>query len=469
MKVFAKLIYILRSYFSTNLLGNAARFSLFATIVPSISILLYFVFLNEEEYIDEYIFISIAIFLAIFISVLPLFKDFNTLSKYLNSLSLNRNVKIPKLHSSNTLVDLMDSINVMSKSWEQKKYKLNHQIIESKLLFNTIPDIILVVNSEMIVIKNNDQVSSIYNRNPFGENIRDVIKTPLLESGIRWVFADGVGKQFEITVPIKDEEKHFIVKIESYRHGDELETFAVVVLQDITEIKRTEKMFADFIANVSHEIKTPLSSIIGVVETIEHSAGYDEEAIKEFMPILDSQARRMSSLIHDLLNLAQVEKLQNMPPSDIVDIGDLIKVSSKNLEWNSKRANKNIVIKKAKGNYKVTGDFSQLVQVMENLITNSIKYSAENSNIQISYGSLGEKNSKEIFIKVKDTGNGIPKEYISRLTERFFRVDKSRSNKTAGTGLGLAIVKHILARHDATLEMKSEEGVGSEFTIIFAT
>jgi two-component system phosphate regulon sensor histidine kinase PhoR len=230
-------------------------------------------------------------------------------------------------------------------------------------------------------------------------------------------------------------------------------------------------MFADFVANVSHEIKTPLAGIIGVVETIEHAGDIDQEALEEMLPILKSQSRRMSNLIQDLLSLAQIEKLQNTPPDDEVDLEVVLNIALQNLDWLVKQSGNQIIIKKQSPIHMIYGDQAQLVQVFENLITNAIKYGGESKKIYITYGHITPKISKKysrgLYFSVKDMGDGIPKKYLNRLTERFFRVDKSRSNKKGGTGLGLAIVKQILTRHEAVLDIKSGIGKGSTFTVIF--
>jgi two-component system, OmpR family, phosphate regulon sensor histidine kinase PhoR len=476
-----KLIQRVRYFFSRNIssgvLHNAVKFSLFASIFPIMAASFYMYFIRNVVSLEEYIILLIIIFLAIAISVIPLFKDYNALSGYLGALSFNRPVKFPNLGSSKALADLIESIKVMSKSWEQTKTDLNHKIIESKLLFDTIPDIILVVNSDFIIIKSNEQISDIYKKNPVGESILDVIKNPLLEGCIRWVFHDKVGKQLEISVDLKDTQNFYFAKVEYYQLDDESKDFAVVVLQDITEIKRTEKMFSDFISNASHEIKTPLASIIGVVETLQHTGHDDPEAVKEFMPILQSQALRMSALIGDLLSLAKIEKMQNSPPDEEIEFASIVNVAIESLKWNIKKGKNNIVLKGESNLPKIIGDKFQLIQVMENLISNAIKYGGDEKDIIIEFGTTNHipKNNvfigdvkKALFVSVTDKGEGIPKKYLPRLTERFFRIDKSRSSKIGGTGLGLAIVKQILNRHEAILDIKSKIGAGTTFTVLFA-
>ncbi len=478
MKTLQKIKYQVLRNVSQGVLLNAFKFAFFASLLPVGFAATYLHFAYEHNSIGEYVTLILIIYFAISISVLPLFNDYKTLSNYFSSLSLNRVSKLPNLKSSKSLSDLIESIKILSKSWEQTKTELDHKIIESKLLFDTIPDIILVVNSDFIIIKSNQNIDEIYHKNPVGENILDVIKNPLLEGCIRWVFHDKVGKNLEISIDFKDIQKFYFARVEYYQLEDESKDYAVVVLQDVTEIKRTELMFSDFIANASHEIKTPLASIVGVVETLQYAGQDDPSAIKQFMPILQSQALRMTALISDLLNLAKIEKMQNTPPEDEIDLGDVIQIAIENLKWNIKKSNCNVVVKRQTAIPKIRGDQSQLIQVMENLVSNAIKYGGDNKEVVVEIGVLKDipknvelpSNIEEvIFISVIDTGEGIPKKYLPRLTERFFRVDKSRSTKIGGTGLGLAIVKQIISRHEAFLRIKSKIGIGSTFSVFFPT
>ncbi len=477
MKIVQRIGYFYSRNIANKITFNALKFSFYTSIFPvaSASIFLYLSYSNNNLF--EYLSLILIIYFAVFVSVLPLFKDYNSLSNYFSALSLNRFAKFPNLRSSKSLSDLIESLKIMSQSWEQSKTLLSHQLIESKLIFDTIPDIILVVNSEFIVIKANEQISDIYKKNPVGENILDVVKNPLIEGCIRWVFHDKSGKQLEVSIDSKDGLKFFFAKIEYYQLDDDTRDYAVILLQDITEIKRTEKMFSDFISNASHEIKTPLASIIGVVETLQHTGKDDPEAIQEFMPVLQSQALRMSALISDLLNLAKIEKMLNSPPDDEVDIREVIGVAIENLKWVTQKGQNKISVHGISNIPKIIADRSQLIQVMENLISNASKYGGFGKEIKIDYGITDDipKNNifigtvkKALYIAVADSGEGIPKRYIPRLTERFFRVDKSRSTKIGGTGLGLAIVRQILNRHEAILDIKSKIGVGSTFKVLFA-
>ncbi len=239
----------------------------------------------------------------------------------------------------------------------------------------------------------------------------------------------------------------------------------VLFLKDFTEITKAQKFKTDFVANVSHELRTPLMAIKGSLETIEGPASDDEKAKKKFMKIMTDQSNRMENLINDLLILTRIELEEHIRPNSLVDINDLFKTIIINFEIVLKRKKLNINLSLANPTV-VIGDEKKLQTVFSNLLDNAIKYSKENKSIfissKISDGKLLEKN---FMISIKDEGVGIPQRYISRITERFFRVDLEQSNKVGGTGLGLAIVKHIVTQHRGHYEILSEENQGTEIQI----
>jgi len=226
----------------------------------------------------------------------------------------------------------------------------------------------------------------------------------------------------------------------------------VLFLKDFTEITKIQRLKTDFVANVTHELRTPLMSIKGSIETIEGAASNDEKAKKKFMKLMSDQTIRMENLINDLLMLSRIELEEHIRPNDIININEIFDEIISNFET--------IMIKK-----KIIID-KKLFTVFSNLIDNSIKYSNENKKIiirsSINDDKLAEKN---ILISIKDEGIGIPKNLIPRITERFYRVDIEKSKKVGGTGLGLAIVKHIIFQHRGSYEILSKEGEGTEIRI----
>jgi two-component system phosphate regulon sensor histidine kinase PhoR len=216
-------------------------------------------------------------------------------------------------------------------------------------------------------------------------------------------------------------------------------------------------MRADFIANASHELRTPLSTLIGFLETLAGPAREDTEARARFLPIMLEQARRMARLVSDLLSLSRIELHEHTPPTGRVDLTAILHGVADALEIKAKNRGMAIRIE-ADRLPPVLGDADELAQVFQNLIDNAVKYGSRNSEVRVMAGPA------EV-----DRGEGIPREHLPRLTERFYRVDSARSRELGGTGLGLAIVKHIVNRHRGHLEIESAPGEGSRFTVYLRT
>jgi two-component system phosphate regulon sensor histidine kinase PhoR len=274
------------------------------------------------------------------------------------------------------------------------------------------------------------------------------------------IYVKGYSLQKEITWPGAP-QRTFNLRLAPIRDDINEEIRGVVaVIGDVTKIRQLESMRRDFVANVSHELKTPLTSIKGFVETILDGALDDRETAKKFLTIIYQEAERLNHLIHDLLDISKLESGQievNRKPIKIKPLIDDILASLEN-----QVTDKNItLIKEIKADI-LMGDEDLIQEVIINLLDNAIKYSPAGGTV-----SLGTEPSKTgVCFYVQDTGIGIPKESLPRLFERFYRVDKGRSREMGGTGLGLAIVKHIIERHGGKITVTSEFGKGSRFAFV---
>ncbi|CEH35481.1 HAMP domain-containing sensor histidine kinase [Romboutsia lituseburensis] len=236
---------------------------------------------------------------------------------------------------------------------------------------------------------------------------------------------------------------------------------SIVNIEDITEKVRLENMRSDFVANVSHELKTPLTSISGFVETLKLNEDIDPQTRNRFLGIIESESNRLKRLIEDILLLSFIENKENSLVDSVniyevfIEIYDMTSyiAKSKNIKLTYEFSDKSI---------KVCSNRDYIKQVFLNLIDNAIKYTPENKEVHVHVSSL----DGNICISVKDTGVGIPEEDIERIFERFYRVDKARSRDVGGTGLGLAITKHIVKSLGGNIRVKSELGKGSEFIVI---
>lgn len=236
---------------------------------------------------------------------------------------------------------------------------------------------------------------------------------------------------------------------------------SIINIEDITEKVRLENMRSDFVANVSHELKTPLTSISGFVETLKINENIDVNTRNRFLGIIECESNRLKRLIDDILLLSFIEKNENIVQESICIYDVFIEVYDMT-SYIAKSKNINILYEFSDKDLRVLGNRDHIKQVFLNLIDNAIKYTNEDKNISVKVYSQEDK----IVIMVEDEGVGIPLEDINRIFERFYRVDKARSREVGGTGLGLAITKHIVKSLGGTITVKSELGKGSKFTVI---
>lgn len=239
----------------------------------------------------------------------------------------------------------------------------------------------------------------------------------------------------------------------------------LLICRDVTALEKTDIMRRDFIANVSHELRTPLTVVGGFLETITDMDGAVPANLKNYFGMMMDQTNRMRRIIEDLLTLSTIESNAQSPDDSEIDMPKLlnqIQNDAKNLSKSLSKTSHHVHLEMDK-NLHIKGGQEELYSALSNLTSNAIRYTPAGGDIFISWKL---QNDAPVF-SVRDTGIGIEQQHIDRLTERFYRVDRSRSRDTGGTGLGLAIVKHILSRHRAKLEIESESGVGSTFSIVF--
>jgi two-component system phosphate regulon sensor histidine kinase PhoR len=248
------------------------------------------------------------------------------------------------------------------------------------------------------------------------------------------------------------------IKLISYGANKKL-----LISRNITQFERVEAMRRDFVANVSHELRTPLTVVNGFVETLNDMPNLENDMARRALHLMGEQTYRMNHLVDDLLTLSRLENELNTLQEEIVDVPKLLHTLQQ--EGTALSGKQHTLRLELESDHGVLGNTGELHSAFGNLVSNAIRYSPPGSEIVLRWH---EQNGQRVF-SVKDSGIGIAPQHISRLTERFYRVDRSRSRETGGTGLGLAIVKHIANRHQAQLEIISEEGRGSTFSIVFPT
>ena len=245
------------------------------------------------------------------------------------------------------------------------------------------------------------------------------------------------------------------IEVTRFGEGDRL-----IFARDVTAMTRMEQMRRDFVANVSHELRTPLTVITGYLDTILDNAENLEPRYIKPLQQMSQQSARMENLLKDLLWLSRIESVRNIEQHELVDISGMLEEIRDELSNSHADRILNLDIQCSA---KVSGDYRELHSAVSNLIQNAIKYSPDTAPVTVRWSRI----QNECHLSVRDSGEGIAAAHLPRLTERFYRVDDSRSSATGGTGLGLAIVKHVAVSHNATLEVESTLGVGSNFSLVF--
>jgi len=272
--------------------------------------------------------------------------------------------------------------------------------------------------------------------------------------------------------------------------GGTSQPLALVVLRDETDVRRTEMMRVDFLANASHELRTPLASLSGFIETLKGHARDDVVARDRFLDIMSAQADRMGRLVADLLSLSRIELNEHIPPSGRVDLDRAASdvVDAVSVLTHDKGVS--VTLDRGEARASISGDRDEILQVVQNLLDNAVKYSPQGGQVEISVTSdlsfdeawasrlpgatrlplvTPDRTSGVVYaaVTVRDHGPGMAREHLPRLTERFYRVEGQKSGERQGTGLGLAIVKHIVNRHQGGLVVESAPGLGAAFTAWF--
>ena len=339
------------------------------------------------------------------------------------------------------------------------------KIKDQKMIFlDEMMDQVIILDKFKNVFFANKSAVAGFGNDIVGKNISLILRDANLLESIDLAIHDKSSQVLDVEIKLPIFQFYNVNIIPESLNESEDENSVIIFLKDLTEIYKTQQFKSDFVANVSHELRTPLQSIKLGLETINDGhASNDFEMQKKFLPIMMQQTERMENLINDLLSLSKIELQEHIRPTTELDLKEIIthviKLNSELVKKKKIKIENNIT----DDAYKISGDRNRLIEIFTNLIDNACKYSDSDTVIKISL----VKKMDTILFSIKDQGVGIPKKYLSRITERFFRVDPARSKDAGGTGLGLAIVKHIVNQHRATMDIISTEGKGTEFTIEF--
>ncbi|MEM8790065.1 MAG: ATP-binding protein [Pseudomonadota bacterium] len=338
---------------------------------------------------------------------------------------------------------------------------------QGRALLERLPMGVILIDGRGLIQFANEQAGELFGRKLITEQHGSSLRIPKLVEAIDLGVSEGISSTLQFSLA-REPEVWLRAHILSLGGEDlpERETPTVlVVIEDVTQNHLAAAVHRDFVANASHELKTPLSSIAGIIETLQGHARGDAAATERFVDMMASQTDRMKRLVEDLLSLNRIELNERIAPRETQPIRRIVWETADALLPVAEDHGVALDVAAASDLPHVRGNREELAQVFSNLIENAIKYGGEGTTVTIVVEPEDAARPDMIGISVTDRGPGIAREHIPRLTERFYRVSISRSRERGGTGLGLAIVKHIVNRHRGELEIESELGDGSKFIV----
>lgn len=367
---------------------------------------------------------------------------------------------LQRLRTGDEIEDLSTALGDMAKALQRNIADITEKNSRLQAVFRAVPGGILAIDNHETVTMVNPAAMDMFSitSSPEGRHFLEVVKHAKLENVICEAMVQRTLIEREIMLRKGMEERYlqvFAVPVVS-----DGAAFGVILLaQDITRIRKLENMRSEFAANVSHELKTPLTVISGFIDTLK-DPGISRQDADRFLDIISLESERLTRLIEDVLALSDIENTL-APPASIVDIRQGVREAAELLQKSAQDKNISLTIELPKNRIPVAADNDRIKQMVINLVDNAIKYTPEGGSVNVSVS----REEQLCVIRIRDTGIGIPQEYIPRLFERFYRVDKSRSRALGGTGLGLAIVKHIVSLLGGHITVESTVGTGTMFEV----
>lgn len=381
-------------------------------------------------------------------------------AKRIKNMDYRARVKVTK---QGEIGELGNAINAMADSLQVQMTRIqqNENQLES-VLDNMINGIVMIDKNGKIVLMNRraEEVLGFSARELVGRHFAEAKQQYELSQMIQEGLKNKEHLREEITFYFP-EERLLELNLVPIHPDDNEFSGVLLVLQDVSAIRRLERMRSEFVANVSHELKTPITAVKGFAETLLGGAVNDEETARSFLQIIYDESDRLNRLIGDILELSKIESRRVPLVFSPVEVDSFISKSVKLMESEASRKNIELSMNIEPGLY-VEADEDRLRQIVMNLLSNGINYTPDGGRVSVKVEGIGDDH---IRISISDSGIGIPKKDLPRIFERFYRVDKARSRSSGGTGLGLSIVKHLVELHKGTISVTSSLGVGSTFII----
>ncbi len=363
---------------------------------------------------------------------------------------------------NNEVSNLSNAFNVMITELKSNLNELSKQKKQIETILLHMTDGIIVFNTKGNITLINPAATRMLRILPEDENFEMIFEKHNVDVNLEKIMYLEKLTMYEKRVRIGD--THVNLLFESFKDENEKLAGVLVLIQDITEHVKLDEMRKEFVADVSHELKTPITSIMGYADTLLEGE-YDTEIKNKFLNVIATEARRMAKLVSDLLDLSRYDNGQVVTEKTEFDLGQMVKKCQEKLQIEiDKKGHKAECFVTANVPL-VFADKTDIERVVLNILSNSIKYTNEGGTINIYVGFV----YNDAYIKIKDNGLGIPENDLNKIFERFYRVDKARTRSLGGTGLGLSIAKEILDRNNGSIDIKSEVGIGTEVVIRIPT
>ncbi|HZQ01553.1 MAG TPA: ATP-binding protein [Reyranella sp.] len=389
--------------------------------------------------------------------------------RFVGELSGEQEPVMPRLPFAPATEELATAAATLAAGWRRQRAFIDNLATSAQAIVDGLPDPLIGVDRQRRIVRTNRAARALLGSVGADRDLSTALRHPqllaaidrLLETGSDGNFFNPEQASVEIVLS-GPPELDVLAHMRRLQRAAADGTLALIVLHDTTALKRAERMRADFVANASHELKTPIAGLAGFIETLRGPARDDAAARERFLGIMAEQADRMRRLVDDLLMLSRIEQHEHSRPAAAVDVGRVLRGVHDLLQM--KASSRGVALELALDSDlpQAVGDYDELTVVFQNLIDNAIKYTKPATTVRVSAKAAG---TDQLTVAVVDEGEGIAAAHLPRLTERFYRVDTARSRQLGGTGLGLAIVKHVVNRHRGRLDIQSAPGKGSIFSV----
>ena len=347
----------------------------------------------------------------------------------------------------------------LDREWRARRERTAGAIARHEAILDALRDPLLLLDDSRVVVFANRAAGAAFGTGLVGRPLAAAVRAPAILAAAERVADGAVSARFEVGAE-SEGGRVYMGRVQPIAGADDGPRVALT-LRDVTEQERSERLRAEFVANASHEIRTPLTAVVGAIETLRGPARDDAATRETFLAMMADHAARIGRLVDDLLSLSRIERSEAQTPDDEVALRPAVDRAVEALAWRARERGVRIVVRVPETLPAALGDAEEIALAVQNLIDNAIKYGAADSTVTVE----AKADAEAVAVAVSDEGPGIAAEHLPRLTERFYRVDKARSNRVGGTGLGLAIVKHVARRHRGALDIASAPGEGSRFAI----